>query len=328
VTYRLIDTDPDPETVASVTYVMFTPTGEVVALGEARPVLPTCRVAAGESYLLDTSLHGLLAVAAFHIQRVHPFAVDNDHMYAWVEGDPYDGWRPHADVRHLIAPAEQLVERLRMQGEREAARIVEDATSSYCGQDAASYYADNVRLLEPAYLRGTSPQAGSGFGGDAAAWRERRGMIAEVIDRDGTFLDVGCANGLLMESVQVWAAERGHVVEPYGVDLAPGLVALALRRLPLWADRIEVGNAIDYLPADGRRFTFVHTLLECVPAHARAAMLEHARRSLVEPHGRLIVSHYGHGVSADDLTALGYRPTGEQRRPGASTAWIDQDQER
>jgi hypothetical protein len=52
-------------------------------------------------------------------------------------------------------------------------------------------------------------------------------MIVDGIDSDGTFLDLGCANGPLMESVVEWAAERGHRIEPYGVDLAPGLAQLA-----------------------------------------------------------------------------------------------------
>ncbi|HEX7743764.1 MAG TPA: class I SAM-dependent methyltransferase [Micromonosporaceae bacterium] len=45
-----------------------------------------------------------------------------------------------------------------------------------------------------------------------------------------------------MESVALWAAERGRTIEPYGIDLSPGLVDRARRRLPQWADRIEVGT--------------------------------------------------------------------------------------
>ena len=48
-----------------------------------------------------------------------------------------------------------------------------------------------------------------------------------------------------MESIAAWCAERGLTIQPYGIDLAPGLVELARRRLPHWADRIWLGNAID-----------------------------------------------------------------------------------
>jgi hypothetical protein len=54
---------------------------------------------------------------------------------------------------------------------------------------------------------------------------------------------VGCANGLLMESVAAWCAERGLAVEPYGVDISPALAELARRRLPRWDGRIWTGNA-------------------------------------------------------------------------------------
>lgn len=58
--------------------------------------------------------------------------------------------------------------------------------------------------------------------------------IVEAIDRSGAFLDVGCANGLLMESVAPWSR---FAIEPYGVDFAPGLVELARSRLSRWAER-------------------------------------------------------------------------------------------
>jgi SAM-dependent methyltransferase len=212
-------------------------------------------------------------------------------------------------------------------------------TRPRCGQGAsvsaqsdADYYADHVRLLEPAYLRGTTPQAGSGFGGDAERWRARREMIVDGVHRAGTFLDVGCANGLLMESVQAWAGERGLAVEPYGVDIAPRLVELARRRLPHWAGRIQVANAIDYEPADGRRFTFVHVLLDAVPPRRHADLVRHALGRLVEPGGRLLVSHYqadgGTGLSAgEQLRRLGFQVAGTSRARdadgGGTTAWLE-----
>lgn len=190
--------------------------------------------------------------------------------------------------------------------------------------DEASYHADNVRLMQPAYLRGRTATEGSGFGGDATAWRQRRELIVDGIDRDGTFLDLGCANGLLMESVTDWAAERGYLIEAYGVDIAPRLVDLARERYPLWVGRIELGNAIDYRPHDGRRFTFVYLLLEFAPADRRRDLIGHALGALVLPGGRLIVGRYGdHGTAARALAALGFTATGESRRPAATVAWID-----
>jgi hypothetical protein len=94
--------------------------------------------------------------------------------------------------------------------------------------------------FERAYLPTDDPCAQSGFYGSAERWEAARRTIGEAIDGSGTFLDVGCANGLLMESV---VARSDYEIEPYGVDLAPGLVDLARARLPTWADRIWVGDA-------------------------------------------------------------------------------------
>ncbi|MEU5940084.1 class I SAM-dependent methyltransferase [Micromonospora sp. NPDC047548] len=295
------------------------------------PRLPGGPVRPGEHWLLDAALRIPLERAGFKAQRVHPFAVDGDHLYVWLDGDRYAGRRPHARVALLTAPADVLAERLGAAGRPGQARAVRDGVRSLQGQDDASWYADAVRLLEPAYLRGDTPQAGSGFGGDAAEWRAVRGMIVDGVRGDGTFLDLGCTNGLLMESVVAWAAERGHRLEPYGVDLAPGLVALAQRRLPHWADRIEVGNAVDWRPADSRRFDHVHVLLDLVPTARRGDLVRHARE-LVAPGGRLLVSHY-QAAGGTDLTVaehlrqLGFRVDGSSAAAvdgrSGSTAWLD-----
>jgi hypothetical protein len=58
---------------------------------------------------------------------------------------------------------------------------------AYRLRDDASCYAGNLRLLEPAYLRATTAEGGSGFGGDAVRWRARREMIVDGVDSDGTF---------------------------------------------------------------------------------------------------------------------------------------------
>ena len=98
--------------------------------------------------------------------------------------------------------------------------------------DDNDYYAMTRALLERAYLTAEDSRGGSGFRGDKVRWERARRPILSAVERDGTFLDVGCANGLLMESVAAWASEDGFRVEPYGLDLIESLAALARRRLP------------------------------------------------------------------------------------------------
>ena len=326
--YRRLDSDPAPDAVRRMTFVPFLPSGDCVALAGPPLAMPGGEVGAGEHYLLAASKRIPLETAGFKPQRVGAFAADGDHVYAWLDGDRYAGARPHVTADLVVDDAERIAARLAATGRTGQAMAVRDGARAFREQDDAGYYAGNLRLLEPAYLRGTTPQAGSGFGGDARQWRLRREPIVDGIDRDGSFLDLGCANGLLMESVRQWAAERGHDVEPYGVELAPGLVELARRRLPHWAHRIQVGNAIDWRPADGRRFTFVHLLLDLVPARRRADLLWHALDDLAGH--RLLVSHY-QAAGGTDLPAaehvrrLGFPVAGESRTADgtATTAWID-----
>ena len=155
--------------------------------------------------------------------------------------------------------------------------------------------------FELPYLRGENPRAQSGFGGDDGRWELARRPIATAIDRDGSFLDVGCANGYLLESVLRWAE---YQIEPFGLDFAPRLVELARQRLPHWSDRIFLGEALSWDPP--RRFDFVRTELCYVTPACERSLLERLIDRVVAPSGRLIVCSYGSprsGVPTEPVAA-------------------------
>jgi hypothetical protein len=152
------------------------------------------------------------------------------------------------------------------------------------------YYAETRRLPEGAYLEAEDPHDGSGFRGDAGRWERARRPIASAVDRDGAFLDVGCANGLLMESLVAWAGRDGFEIEPYGPDLIPSLAAPARGRLPRWSDRIFAGNVMDWEPP--RRFDLVRTELGYVPRGRRRDMVERLLSLYLVSRGRLILCPY------------------------------------
>jgi 2-polyprenyl-3-methyl-5-hydroxy-6-metoxy-1,4-benzoquinol methylase len=303
--------------VRRLTFVPFLDDGRCVLIpADDRVELPSGEVLEGEDPMLDTGLRVPLVTAGFRRQGFHPFAIDREHVYVWGEGDAdYRGARPHAEVALWKGSSEKAAARLRAAGDEHGARAVEAAELARQSLDDAAFFRDSQRLMEGSYLRDGSSRGGSGFGGTAEAWQAQRAHLCQAIDKDGTFLDVGCANGHLLESMVAWCAERGIRLEPYGVDLSAGLVAEARRRLPQWADRIWVGNALDWSAPDGRRFDFVHTLLDLVPATRRAQMLRHQLGHLVAPGGRLLVSSY---VPAGDrsrhaaemLRRLGFRADG------------------
>jgi len=136
--------------------------------------------------------------------------------------------------------------------------------------DEAGWHESIAAILVPAYLAADSPWEGSGKVGTAEDWEYSRSLIADAIDRDGSFLDVGCANGYLMESVPRWTP---FDVEPHGLDISEELSALAKRRLPLWADRIWTGNALTWEPP--MRFTYIRTGLEYVPGPRQQELVRH-----------------------------------------------------
>jgi hypothetical protein len=169
--------------------------------------------------------------------------------------------------------------------------MIGNMDSPHGTSDEETYNAKTRRLLEHAYLEAGDPRGGSGFRGDEARWERARRPIVSAIDRNGTFLDVGCANGLLMESLSVWAGEEGYEIEPYGLDLIESLAALARQRLPHLEDRIFVGNVMNWRPPF--RFDFVRTELEYAPPLHRRELVERVLREYLVPKGRLIVCSYG-----------------------------------
>jgi SAM-dependent methyltransferase len=153
------------------------------------------------------------------------------------------------------------------------------------------FFDEELAIHEANYLAGTNPRQQSGFGRDQRDWERFRRVVVAPIDGNGTFLDVGCANGLLMESVVAWAAEDGHVIEPFGVEISPKLAELARTRLPRWKDRIFTGNALVWIPPF--TFDYVRTEIVYVPKHLRGSYVERLLEDVVAPRGCLIVCSYG-----------------------------------
>ena len=145
-----------------------------------------------------------------------------------------------------------------------------------------------VEVYEEHYLASDDPRRQSGFGGDEARWEAARRPIVEAIDREGSFLDIGCANGYLLESIMRWSKRP---IEAYGLDFSPRLVEVARARLPEWADRIYLGDALEWKPP--RRFDFVRTELVYAPQERWRELVDRLLERVVAPGGRLILCGYG-----------------------------------
>jgi SAM-dependent methyltransferase len=191
-------------------------------------------------------------------------------------------------------------------------------------------FLDHLRKLEEAYCSESDPIRQSGFSGGPLRWREEREPILNAVDEDGDFLDIGCANGYLLECLVMWAEERGYHITPHGLDFGPRLIRMARERFPRLASNFHVGNAWDWQPP--RKYRYVYSLRDCVP---EAYFAEYVRRLLdraVERGGRLIVGMYGsrsqniQPINLGELmTSLGFAVDGTAYGgdpPASAFAWI------
>ncbi len=127
-----------------------------------------------------------------------------------------------------------------------------------------AYFRESERAIRDYYLADSSnPCRQSGKTGGPKRWAITRRCIAQAVNANGDHLDLGCANGLLLESLVGWCADRGYTITPHGVDFVPELVDLARQRLRIYAANFHVTNAFFWQPP--RRYRFVQLLLDAVP---------------------------------------------------------------
>jgi SAM-dependent methyltransferase len=158
--------------------------------------------------------------------------------------------------------------------------------------DKLDAWFDEVReTLEKAYLATNTPWEQSGYGGPRSFgnWIRLRIPISECIDRPGSLLDIGCANGFLLQCLRQWMQARQLAMELYGLDYSEPLVSLARMRLPDLSDQIFVDNALYWDPP--RRFDYVYTMPEFVPVNWIQPYLSRLLAQFVAPDGKLLVMY-------------------------------------
>lgn len=186
-------------------------------------------------------------------------------------------------------------------------------------------------IVEPVYLAAKTPEGGSGHHGSPREWDRTRSIVMSAVSGSGTFLDVGCANGLLMDSVHRWGIAMGVQIEPYGVEISSRIADLARARYPQWADRMWSANAATWFPP--RRFDYVRTGTGYVPDDQRRHYLQHLLDHVVASGGRLIVGKLNELLADQPMVQwarqAGFAVAGEVRRPANhpkvehTVFWID-----
>jgi len=192
-------------------------------------------------------------------------------------------------------------------------------------------FTDMLDRLAQSYLTETDPIRGSGFGGGAARWRTEREPILDGVTTDGDILDVGCANGYLLECLLGWGRERGQRLIPHGVDRSAPLVERARARLPEFAGNMHVGDAWSWVPP--RRYRYVYALYDCVPVDYLDEFIGRLVDGAVADGGRLIFGAYGSRSRSEQpfdvsgfLASHGWRVSGRSTGGSPVTslfAWVD-----
>ncbi|MCL2772003.1 MAG: class I SAM-dependent methyltransferase [Oscillospiraceae bacterium] len=151
------------------------------------------------------------------------------------------------------------------------------------------WYELNNFYFTKLYLSTDNPRAQSGHGGDEYHYIFAHLPIIEAVYKNGTFCDVGCANGHLMEMLYKWGAAVGFDLQMYGVDISEGLLELAKKRLPQWHDRFFLGNAFYWKPE--HKFDYIHNSAD-VPVNDKRKYYEHLMENYLADGGRMIVGPY------------------------------------
>ena len=291
--------DVDWTRVRRVTLVPFIEDSDDVVIPEDG--LPSDALRPGEDAVIDAPLRIALEQAGFRRQGTHVFAIGEGgtHAAIWIDGYRYTGRRPHRPDSHWWTGDPRTVD-------DELVRLAQESRVTLTHEERV---VDGMRILDASYLRADTPQGGSGFSGTLEEWDANHAHIVEAVERDGTFLDIGCANGFLMECMAWWCAARGIALEPYGMDISPALAQHARERLPQWADRIWVGDALTWTAP--RTFDVVHALLDSVQTHRRRELVEQLL-TCVAPGGRLELSAYSPVRKARSIVeSLGFAVEGE-----------------
>jgi len=173
------------------------------------------------------------------------------------------------------------------------------------------WYEINNTYFTKLYLSTNNPRLQSGHGGNEYHYIFAQLPTIEAIYKNGTFLDVGCANGHLMEMLYKWGTAIGFDLQMFGVDISEELLELAKTRLPQWQDRFFLGNAFLWKPEN--KFDYV---LDCaqIPDDDKSMYYKHLMENYLVEGGRMIIRPYWFenedSHEKQIINCVGMKPTG------------------
>lgn len=160
-------------------------------------------------------------------------------------------------------------------------------------------------------------------------WTQNRKPICGAIERAGTLLDIGCANGFLLACLQFWSE---HQITPYGVDIDAGSLELARALLPEYASHF-VQCSLEKLPTRTSfglptRFDYVYWNVWDGLDFKEPLYQTYAENAFAAARGRVILGFYDsdHEFVKRQLEWLlgRFGSFTEKLEPGVVFVWWDQ----
>ncbi len=160
-------------------------------------------------------------------------------------------------------------------------------------------------------------------------WARGRNFIASAIDKDGSLLDFGSANGLLLKSIQEWT---DHKIDPYGLDTDDQAIRDAKELFPEQETHFATPDELKQRKNFPRDFDFVYWNVwdnyEIKPDDKLFQQLMSGTKS----GGRFILGFYDakekNEKKIQELIALGFQPSRVLENPNGGDEmiiWFDRD---
>lgn len=134
---------------------------------------------------------------------------------------------------------------------------------------------------------------GSHFYADhpSRAWERARKFIANALHKDGTVLDIGCANGFLSKSLESWSS---HKHTSYGIDIVSGDIEKAQKLFPSTPDHFKEYSFKEFISRCPDGFPATFDFIYCCGFDGRHVTKDDLDTLLgrISPHGRLLLGLY------------------------------------
>lgn len=168
--------------------------------------------------------------------------------------------------------------------------VESETNSNMLPKNINKWFSEMSSKLEESYLAGDTPWQQSGFFGPEEIWIKCRKPIEKCIVSSGTFLDIGCANGYLLECLIEWTRVRGIKITPFGLDISEKLIDLSKQRLPKYKYNFYVGNAFTWISP--QKYDYVRTELVYVPEQLKKEYVDRLLKLFLTDKGKLLIAEY------------------------------------